>query len=279
MESPQAYSLVNARRNFVMALALAVIAINSYSFFFQDQATREFFGDMARPASSGAAAVAAILVVYRQKIAGLFGKAYASLSVGTALWFSAETIWAYYRLVLNIESPFPSIADGLFLLGYAFFGFHLFSMYRFYGVRITKRSKIIASAGAAIFAIIYSSFIIQSSDLSGPDWFVELAIGIAYPVFDLIILVPAVLIVLKVGKGQLTAIPWIFISWILTAIADALWGYAAVTNSLSQIWLSALVYNAAYLTMAGGILWYYQYFIFDKKKADRLWKGDKVNES
>ncbi len=277
MESPRTYSLMGARRNFIIGLALAILAVNSYSFVFSDESEREFLGDIARPASSGAAAVIALMVVFKQKLGGFFGKAYASLSIGTAMWFSAEAIWAYYRLALQIESPFPSIADALFLLGYAFFGFHLFSMYRFHGVRISRSAKIIASCGAAVFAIIYCQYLIMASDLSSPDSILGLAISMAYPVFDLILLVPAVLIVLKAGKGQLTAIPWIFISWILTAIADALWGYAAVSNLLAHIWLSALIYNAAYLTMAGGILWHYQYFIFDKKKAERLWRGDKAN--
>jgi hypothetical protein len=40
------------------------------------------FGDTLRSASAGIAAVLSLIVVYRQKTDGLFGKAYAALAIG-----------------------------------------------------------------------------------------------------------------------------------------------------------------------------------------------------
>ena len=41
-------------------------------------------------------------------------------------WFSAEVIWAYARQVLGIEIPYPSIADGAWIIGYGFFAFYTY---------------------------------------------------------------------------------------------------------------------------------------------------------
>ena len=56
---------------------------------------------------------------------------------------------------------------------------------------------------------------------------IAVGISIAYPIFDAILLVPAILIITNAGRGQLTSIPWIFVAMLLLIIADSLLGLSS----------------------------------------------------
>src|SRR5258706_6848321 len=58
-----------------------------------------------------------------KRIWGLF-------AFGILLWAAAEIIWAYYEIVLKIETPYPSLADILWLPGYLVLFWGLILRYR-----------------------------------------------------------------------------------------------------------------------------------------------------
>ena len=89
-------------------------------------------GDLFRSASSGFAAVLSCFVVYRQKLDGIFGRAYTSLTIGIACWFVAEIIWTYQEIGMGIENPFPSVADIFWLIGYAPLIYYIFKTYKLF---------------------------------------------------------------------------------------------------------------------------------------------------
>src|SRR2546427_13263596 len=66
---------------------------------------------------------AAIAVLFMQKIKSIIdnNRAFVFIAVGIILWATAELTWTYYQLGLRIENPFPSIADGFWVIGYIFF--------------------------------------------------------------------------------------------------------------------------------------------------------------
>lgn len=104
-------------------------------------------------------------------------------------------------------------------------------MSRFYGRGTKRKTIIIVGAGVAIFSGIYIFSLSGASELGGGADAIEgLAISIAYPVMDAILFVPAIIIVLNAGRGLLTSIPWIFISWIFLGLADTILGFTAVQN-------------------------------------------------
>lgn len=269
----QPFSLKKQRQTVVIGLFAAIAIANSILLAAPTIEIQNLYGNIIRPITACASMAFGIIVVYRQGIDGLFGRAFASLAAGVSLWAIAELIWAYNSIVLGIQVPFPSIADVLWLAGYAPLAFHLFSTSRFYGVRLRKKSTFAVALAVGVFSSAYIYSLIAASELSGPDAALSLAITITYPVLDAIIVVPAVLSVLNSGKGELTAIPWIFISWILTVIADALFGYTIVTNIAGDIQVWNFVYNGAYLSMAAGLYWHNKYFIIGDKKLDEMWKA------
>jgi hypothetical protein len=268
------FNFKKERRIVAYSLIASIVAVNSIILLAPTTEEQNFYGNIMGPLTAAIASAFSIVVVYRQKLDGLFGRAYAALSIGLALFLTAEIIWGYYSIVLQIEVPFPSIADAFWLAGYAPFGYHLFTISKFYGAYKRKsKSAIIVSLGVAAFSAFYIQSIVSVSELSGPDALLGLGVSIAYPIADAIMIVPAFLAILGSGRGDLTAIPWIFISWIFTALADTLFGFTFVTNLLGAIPMTDLAYNASYLFMAAGLYWHNKFFVVDESKMERLWQS------
>jgi hypothetical protein len=269
MEQQTYLDIKRQRRNLVLGLIAAIVVINSAVFLTAGSNLETLVSDISRVGTISSAAILSMIVVARQKVSGLFGKAYAALAAGLILWVVAESTWAYYELGLGTETPFPSIADAFWLAAYGPIGYHLFSTARFFGKGVKKSMVIIVAVAAAMFLAFYGQAIVSVSELEGAEALTALAISLAYPVFDVALIVPAVLIVTNAGRGQLTSIPWIFVGWILLVIADSLLGITAVTNFTGELFHITMTYNAAYLCFMAGLVWYNKQFIFDEKKLAR----------
>jgi hypothetical protein len=250
-----------ARRTLIASLVFAIAAINGAVFVSAGSNMEAVVSDISRITTIGAAAALSLVVVARQNVTGLFGKAYACLAAGLILWVIAESIWGYSELVLGIETRATSMADWFWIAAYGPFAYHLFSTARFFGKGVRKSTVVIVATASALFLTFYIQEIVNASELTGPDALPTLAVSIAYPVLDAILIVPAVVVVLNAGKGQLTSIPWIFLGWILLVLADSLLGVAAVSG-MSEVFHITMAYNAAYLCFAAGLLWYNKQFIF-----------------
>lgn len=257
----------NAQIKLIVGFVVVTLAVNSIILLAPDIEMQNYFGNILRPLVAAVASGLALIVVYRQKVSGIFGRSYAFLAGGLVLYLVAEILWAYYSIGLGIEVPFPSLADAFWLAAYAPFGYGLFSLSRLYTKHGKSKMKALAvmSLSVAAFSSYYVLQLISVSDLTDP---IPLAISITYPILDGILLVPALLVIISSGKGYLTSIPWIFVSWIFTAIADSIFGFTAVTSIAGDISVWNLFYNAAYLSMATGLFWHNRYMIFDSKRAN-----------
>jgi hypothetical protein len=263
------------RKVVAYAVIAAIIVVNSVILFSPTTDGKNYAGSILRPVVAGVAVTFSLIVVYRQKLDGLLGRAYGSLAIGLVLWLAAELVWAYYTTILRIALPLPSLADVFWLLGYGPLGYHLFSIAKLQRAFHNASKRIfVVSIAITIFSIVYI-FNIASASLASPSSdYLALAISITYPIADAIVIVPAVLTISKSGRGELTAVPWIFISWIFTAVADALYGYTAVTNIAGDFFIWNLFYNAAYLIMAVGLYWHNKFFVMDDAKMIKLWNKE-----
>lgn len=265
-ESKQVQKIRSTRRNLVLSLIASAVAVNLIVLATADSDLVIVSSDLSRIFTIGAAMIVSFIVVARQGVAGIFGRAYLALAIGVALWFAAEFTWGYYEIVLAIETPFPSLADAFWLSAYLFIGYHLFRMAKFYGSGTKKYTVAIVAAGIAIFSGLYVSELVAISDLESEEALAGLAISMAYPIMDAVLFLPAIVIVLNSGRGYLTSIPWIFIGWIILGIGDTLLGVTAVQNFEGDLFLINSFYTVAYLCFTAGIWWYNRYFVFDEKK-------------
>lgn len=261
-------AIKNTRRNLLLALVGAIALVNGLvTASSYDEMALVASADLARTLTIASAAALSLIVIVRQGITGIFGRAYLFLFIGILLWLLAEATWAYYELGLAIERPFPSTADAFWLAGYGPLGYHLFSMSRFYGRGTKKLRTILVGISVAVFTGLYMFALSNVSELGeGPDALIGFAISTSYPVLDAILLIPAILIVMNAGRGMLTSIPWIFLSLIFLWLADTILGFTAVQNFDGDIIFVNSWYTIAYLTMAAGLWWYNRFFIFDKAR-------------
>jgi hypothetical protein len=87
-------------------------------------------------------------------------------------------------------------------------------------------------------------------------------LSITYPVLDSILLVPAILVLWAVRKGELAHTHWILISIfiILNGIGDIGFGYGAVLGIIEgEEWIWDIFFTAGYLTLAAALFWQSRY--------------------
>jgi diguanylate cyclase (GGDEF)-like protein/PAS domain S-box-containing protein len=177
------------------------------------------------------------------------------LAVGV-LWYAVgSAIWAYYELVIH-QPPFPSWADGGYLLSYPFFlcgilalpGRRLTSLQR---VRVILDSLLIVTS-AFIFSwiVILGPTVLQSSGGSFAQ-----AVAVAYPVCDLILVLSLLLLF---GRSKETT-SWpvgILLGVGLTAIvcADSSFDYQNLHGGYVTGSLSDVAYTIGYMLVALGAI-------------------------
>ena len=264
------------RRNVVLALIASIIIASSFIIFTPVE-KKTFYGDIIEPTSTAIAAGLSLVVVYRQKLDGLIGKAYLSLAIALLLWLTAEVIWSYYETGLGIPIPTPSLADAFWLIGYGPFMYYVFKIYNFFHKSASKPYVIVViSLAAAIYLAFIVNSTIAASDLSTQGSILRFVVNIAYPISDMILIVPTSLVILesrKGGGGDLTSIPWIFLSFLIVTIADSGFAYASNSGWSEQvIWIWSPLYIAGYLVAAARLYWHNHFFIFDEKKVIRKWQ-------
>ncbi len=262
-------NVAKERRKYISGLIIAVAAVNGLIALVMGSDVNFVYYDIVRIGTIASAVVLSFAIIARQGTAGLFGRAYTALAIGLGMWLVAESTWGYYEIVLGEESPFPSIADAFWLGAYGGLLYYVFSLYKFFGRGMRSYAIIGVIAAIAIFSYFYMQSLVSAlvpPDGEAGDVVLPLAITMAYPVLDFILFIPAILIVFNSGKGQLTSIPWIFVSFILTGIADILLGYTLLGGFENDVTIVTMLYNSAYLCMAAGLIWYLRFFISGQRQ-------------
>lgn len=227
-----------------------------------------------------------IIAIYRHGLIGSHGKSYLFLTLGIILWFCADLNLFYLYFVNGIaEQNQISISDVFWLSGYVFLSLHLISVMRM--IHIKKISKTIS-----ILLIIVISFVIINlihSSLHSlfinnvdKDWIkkgfgiTNLIITILYPILDLSLIIPSVIILVNLYRDYQHSIPWVLssLSLLTNAIADN--GYVDdFIRGSSTIWKWDLFYITDFIIMAGALYWFNRFHISDslKEKKNRKIKN------
>ena len=103
-----------------LGLIVSIVALDSVIYFSEIEDKR-FSSELIITITAAAAAFLALLLVYRQKLGGLFGKSWVSFAIGLVLWLCADITLIIYDLVFETSFSIPSVIDVFWILGYAFF--------------------------------------------------------------------------------------------------------------------------------------------------------------
>jgi hypothetical protein len=181
--------------------------------------------------TAAVASCLAIIAVCRQGVNGLHGKSYLFLMLGIISWFFADLTLLYYHYALHIEEQkFVTITDGFWFIGYGFLSLHLFSVLKslyMSGNKVINRKLVIL--GSFIIAIVFVSFnwlALESSEFidaaeHSVDFYSIIATS-AYPVLDLTLIIPSIIVLFRLRKNYQQSIPWFLssLSLLINSIAD-----------------------------------------------------------
>ena len=253
-----------SKRRYLFFSLIGLFIISTIIIIFLNLETRSLFANLPATLAAGFALGLCLLITYRHRPDSLHDKTHTFLTIGIGLWFVAETIYTYYQLGLMIETPFPSLADPLYLAGYVFFGLYFYSILKLLSKTI-QRDIIILVSIAAMVSVVYIlnlSFGIGQF-LAAQEDMLRTTLSITYFVLDGILFIPAILVLWTVRKGDLAHTHWILISLfiILNAIGDIGFGYSAVLGTVGEEeWIWDIFFNAGYLALACALFWQSRYF-------------------
>lgn len=219
----------------------------------------------------------AIIAVYRHGLHGIHGKSYLFLMLGLISWFTADFSLLYYYYALGIEEQIlVSVTDGFWFSGYVFLALHLSTILHSIRSTIKLRVVIITSILTVLFVSYNIHTLISSVEeeeftASEVDS-VTFLVTIAYPILDLILIVPSAIILASLRKDYEQSIPWFLssLSLLINAVADDGYVIDFVSGDSQNLWFWELFYITDFIIMAGALFWYNKFHISNeitKKKT------------
>ena len=211
-----------------------------------------------------------MIAVCRHGIQGLHGKSYLFLMLGLISWFSADLTLMYYYYALGIEEQkLVSLTDGFWFAGYLFLAFHLLTVLRSINSTIKPGVVIIVSFVTVLF-IIYNIVSLISSEFLTDVEFSAFVVTVAYPILDLVLIIPSAIILVSLRKDYQHFIPWILssLSLLVNAIADDGYVNDFVMGNSQNLWVWDLFYATDFIIMAGALFWYNKFHISNEIRGN-----------
>lgn len=183
------------------------------------------------------------------------------LAAGLLGFVLGQAALAVYQLVAGVAVPFPSLADGFLVIGYLLLLAALVQFLRAYaatGFPIGSRAGrwSLGAAVAAVLGLLGYSILIPVVWTPGP--LLEKLLNVAYPAFDLLLLVLTT-VLLRVSvrfRGGAVWKVWIFLlsGFFLLSVADILFAFLSGMGQVHLVDMAVALYILSFGCVAGGVL-------------------------
>jgi len=204
------------------------------------------------PTVCASGAFASALLCLRRYGYGLrsFQAVWFCFALGTGLWVLAEATWAIYYFVLNIQVPYPSLADIFYVGGYLPIIVGLGAYLGTFRVAMSRRRLGLAIVVIGIATTLAMGLVLPvefAKNLS----LVNLVTDMVYPVLDLVLLSLAVLS-LAIFVGGTIARWWILfgLGATLYVVGDEFFLYQVAGGIYYNGGLDDLIFLVGYLVLA-----------------------------
>jgi hypothetical protein len=186
-----------------------------------------------------------------------------SLMLGVFLWFLSEVAWAIYPLVLQISTPYPSVADAFGIVGYFPILVGLALQVSPFREAFEARQVLLVLFVVAAFGLLGLSFLLPVVAVG--ETFPVLVVSSAYPVLDVIALSVAIPTLLVFAKGTFWK-PFLFLvlGIVLALSAHLLSAWTTSNGTYYSGHPLELLFDWGYLSAALG------FYEMRKKFAERL---------
>ena len=184
-------------KKYLITAVVAVITLNLITnLVSQDLAILS--GNLTYLPTAGSFLVLTLLIAFRFGLGGTHGLAWFSFAGYAVSWFIAEVLWIHHELILQ-EEPFPSPADIFYVLGYPFL--LMFFIAYLQPVRAAITKKAIAISCIVSVGVLIPSLYFVLGTVSDETSFATI-LGTIYPIFDSLVIIPALIGVVLFFKGQ-----------------------------------------------------------------------------
>ena len=234
--------------------------------------------------SSVSAGLSILLIVFqfrKQNRLNHDTKIQIAISIGLVLWLCANIQWYIYEKE-EIVPEVPSIADFFWIAAYPFFGYSLYSTFRDF----TKKYHVNRFLWIVIFCsalfMIYIVYITIHLSVFSSKGVVFFSIIVIYPVLNIILIIPAIVMVSRFRKKYELSIPRMCesLSLINLVIADSWFAIIFLSNIKESIWYSNLLIVNHYLIISAGLLWSITFIVEGNnkyiKKLKRIKFGNRL---
>jgi hypothetical protein len=255
----------------ILGLILSAIIANSV-IVFSDPHKKHSTAIWILNITAAVASSLAIIAVCRHGIHGLHGKSYLLLTLGLISWFSAELTLFYYYYALHIEEQrLISLTDGFWFAGYLFLALHLLTVLRSIRGTIKPRVVVIVSIVTVLF-VIYNVFNLASSEFLVDVDFAAFIVTVAYPILDLMLIIPSAIILVSLRRDYQHSVPWFLssLSLLVNAVADDGYVNDFVNANSQNLWTWDLFYVTDFIIMAGALFWYNKFHISNEIRKARM---------
>lgn len=167
-------------------LVASAVLVLVYVFGQADHKFMLAFSNAAAPTSAFAAFLAACLAARRFHKSNL-GTIFSTLAVGLLFWFLGESAWSFYALALNVETPYPSVADAFWLVGYVPLGAGLYMVFKASGFAHRKPVKALSILAAAAIGLLATYSLILPTMCSPSEDPKAFFLDLAYPTLDTVV--------------------------------------------------------------------------------------------
>jgi diguanylate cyclase (GGDEF)-like protein len=191
------------------------------------------------------------------------GPAWPLLLLGLVLWVSGDGYWNAYRLMTGQEAPFPSPADGLYLVAYVPLLAGIAIMVR--GGR--PRAADILDAliiGLAVSLIVWFAAIHPTAQAHRPS-LASAVIADAYPTMDYMLLLA--LVQLLVTRRRSAALIWVTSAFATVLVTDVVYAWLRSSSAFTTASLVNAGYFAFYLLLGAASLTPTMRELSDRKTA------------
>lgn len=245
-----------------------------------------FYSNAAIDISSGVAFAVSLMVV--RATGERNDKSFLYLAVGLGCWFCAELLYTAYQIFCRIDTPYPTIADIIWIVGYFFLGLYFYKTIKFW--HETKRVKFYSIVIASfIIVILVGNYIYFNLLGSGDELQAQQEclgplqqVPASSIIFDLLyylgngaILIPALVTVSNIRVKDPFFLHRILIS--IGVIVSFLFGDILFIYYGDSIWYDDVFYNMGYICFAMALIWYYKISqLLNKNINDCIQQSDKL---
>lgn len=241
----------------IVAAVLLVVNLIEV-FWISDERVRQAVSDILAPINDGFAVVGFFLAARQSyRISRRLGLAWGFLALAQTATMIGDVLWAIYELGLN-QSPFPSIADGVYLACYPLFVLGVFC----FPARTFSRREWIKTI-IDMLVVMIGAFLIFWNFLIGPlaqdgigkSWLAS-ALTLAYPIGDLVLLWASLLLLYhRTDSPNDTPLFILSVGILFTIFADSLYSFETLAGTYVSGSVSDVGWVIAYILFGLAGLW------------------------